>query len=145
MKLEDIFLEWSNDSKIDRTDLSNAALIIAKLHHKYYEMLSRERLLYYKIEAQVKELKRDKFEFYVDGPTQEQIDMGWELPAKGRILKSDVNMYLESDKHIIELNLKLAYQKEKLDVLESIIRTLHNRGFHIKSAIDYERLQMGAG
>lgn len=145
MKLEEILEEWGKDSKVDKLMLGEEAMAIAKLHHKYYVMLSKERLLYFKLESEAKQLKKDKYEFYVDGPTQEQLEMGWELPAKGRILKSDVGMYLDSDDDIIKLNLKLAYQKEKIDVLESIIKTLYNRGFHIKSAVDYERLQMGAG
>jgi len=42
------------------------------------------------------------------------------------------------------MNLKIAYQQEKIDALESIIKMLHNRGFHIKSAIDFERFKVGA-
>ena len=144
MTLDDIFDLWGEDSEIDRTELGNAALALAKLHHKYYQILSKERLLLRKLEADLKELKREKTEFYQDGPTQEQIDQGWKLPAKGRILKSDIGMYLDSDSDVIALNLKLAYQNEKIELLTDIIKTISNRGFHIKSAIDWERFKVGA-
>ena len=144
MTLDEIFEEWSGDTQIDQTELGNAALGLAKMHHKYYQMLSRERLLGKKLEAELKQLKLEKMEFYQDGPTQEQIDKGWKLPAKGRILRSDVGNYTDSDSDVVAAQLKLAYQNEKIDLLQDIIKTISNRGFHIKSAIEWERFKVGA-
>lgn len=144
MTLDEIFEEWSGDTQIDQTELGNAALGLAKMHHKYYQMLSRERLLGKKLEAELKQLKLEKMEFYQDGPTQEQIDKGWKLPAKGRILRSDVGNYIDSDSDVVAAQLKLAYQNEKIDLLQDIIKTISNRGFHIKSAIEWERFKVGA-
>lgn len=144
MTLDEIFEEWDKDSTVDPTELGNAALDLAKLHHKYYRMFSRERLLLKKLESDLKVLKREKSEFYVDGPTQEQIEMGWVLPPKGKIrVKSDVPVYVDSDNDIIAMNLKIAYQQEKVDLLESIIKLISNRGFQIKSAIEWEKFKVG--
>lgn len=143
MTLEEIFELWHEDANINVSELGQSALDIAKLHHKYYEIYSRERLLYKKLESEMKVLKRDKYEFYTDGPTQEHIDKGWKLPPKGKLLKADVIMYLESDDDVIKMNLRLAYQQEKLDLLDSIIKTISNRGFQIKSAIEWEKFKTG--
>jgi hypothetical protein len=143
MTLEEIFDIWQEDSIVDQTELGNAALALAKLHHKYYRMLSQERLLAKKLEAETKQLKLEKAEFYQDGPTEDQIEKGWKLPPKGRILRSDVSSYIDGDSDIIAANLKLAYQQEKVELLIDIIKTLSNRGFHIKSAIDWERFKVG--
>ena len=143
MTLDEIFDLWKQDCEINREDLGTSALDIAKLHHKYYRIFSQERLLYKKIESETKKLKLEKYEFYTDGPTSDQLDKGWSLPSKGRILKSDINMYLESDDDLIKMNLKLAYQMEKLDLLESIIRSITNRGFQIRAAIDWAKFQTG--
>lgn len=144
MELEEILDEWGKDSTYDQIELDNSALSIAKLHHKYYNILARERLRLSKLEAEAKTLKLEKYEFYVDGPTQDQVERGWKLPAKGKILRSDASMYIEADSDIIGLNLRISYQREKLEVLESIIRTIHNMGFHIKTAVDFRRLQLGS-
>lgn len=144
MTLDEIFELWADDANIDRTELGNAALDTAKLHHKYYQIFSRERLLLRKLEAELKTLKLEKYEFYTDGPTQEQIERGWKLPPKGKILKNSVAEYLDADSEIIAMKLKIAYQQEKIDLLESIIKTIGNRGFWIKSAIDWERFKVGA-
>jgi hypothetical protein len=144
MKIDDIFEEWNKDSNVDRTELGDEALKIPKLHHKYFQIFSNEKLLLRKYESEMKILKLEKYEFYTQGPNEETQAKGWELPAKGLILKSDIPMYIEADKHIIELSLKIGLQQEKIDLLESIIKSLSNRGYNIRAAIDWQKFTMGA-
>lgn len=143
MKFEDIFEEWEKDSNIDRTDLDNESLKIPKLHHKYYMMLVAEKTLLKKLESDLKQLKLAKFEFYSQGHTEETRALGWTMPARGMILKSDIPMYMESDKHIIELSLRIGIQQEKVDFLESIIKSFQTRGYAIKNAIDFMKFTSG--
>jgi len=144
MKLDEIYAEWDKDSKIDTTDLGNESIKIPQLHNKYFKVYTSEKLLLRKYEAEMRELKLEKYEFYTQGPTRETQEKGWELPAKGLILKSDIPMYMDGDKQLIELSLKIGYQQEKIELLESIIKSLVNRGFQIKSAIDWHKFTMGA-
>lgn len=144
MKLEDIFSEWENDSNIDITELGEESLKISKLHHKYFRILSNERMQYKKLEAELKMLKLEKHEFYTQGPTKETMERGWQLPAVGKILRSDVNNYIDSDKDIVNLSLKIGVQLEKIDLLESIIKVIINRGYNLKVALDWEKFKMGA-
>lgn len=144
MKLEDILAEWDKDSQFDRTKLDSVSLDVPKMHAKYLRILSHERMVLAKYESEYKELKLDKIEFYIDGPNEEQISKGWTSPAKGRILKSDVGPYLEADKDIINLTLKIGLQKEKIDILKSIIDVISRLGFQVKNAIDWMRFQNGS-
>lgn len=143
MKINEIFDFWEVDSKIDRQELGEEAIKISVLHSKYYKIYINERLALKKYEAELKQLKLEKFEFYTQGPTKDQIDKGWQLPTIGRIVRGDVDRYLEADKDIINLTLKIAVQNEKIDLLESIIRTLRDRNFNIRAAIDWAKFQMG--
>jgi len=143
MKLEEIFEEWKKDSQIDRTELGEESLKIPKLHHKYHQVYSSEKLLLRKLEAEYKKLKLEKYEFLTQGPSEETREKGWELPAKGLILKADIPMYLEADTDIINLSLKIGYQQEKIELLESIIKSFGNRGYNIKTAVDWARFMMG--
>lgn len=143
MKFEDIFEQWNIDSTIDKTELDNESLRIPKLHHKYYMMLVAEKALLKKQESQLKELKLSKYEFYSQGHTEETKHLGWKLPARGMILKADIPMYMEADKDIIELSLKIGMQQEKVDFLESIIKSFQTRGYIIKSALDFMKFTMG--
>ena len=137
MKLEDIFALWEQDSQIDRNALDDEALKLSQLHHKYHRIYTNERLVLRKYEAELKTLKLDKYEFYTQGPTKETQDRGWQLPPIGKIIRSDVGQYLDADKDIIELNLRIGVQHEKIELLESIIKTVSNRGFQIKTAVDW--------
>ena len=78
------------------------------------------------------------------GPTEETQAKGWVLPARGAILKAEVNNYIDADPDIVKASLKLGLLQEKIQFLEDIIKSLVNRGFQIKSAIDWERFKVGA-
>ena len=52
-------------------------------------------------------------------------------------------MFIESDKDFLELLEKISYQKEKIEYLESIVKSLNTRGFQIKNAIEWKRFTMG--
>jgi len=144
MKLEDIFAEWEQDSHIDRSELGDEALRIPKLHHKYFKIFANERLVLRKYESELKQLKLAKHEFFTMGPTEETHALGWKLPPQGKILRSDVNNYIEADSDVVNLTLKIGIQQEKIGLLESIIKSFTNRGFNIKAAIDFEKFKVGA-
>ena len=57
--------------------------------------------------------------------------------------KNDLEMFLDSDRDIIELNDKIEYQKEKLNYLETIIKSLSTRGFLIKNSIELKKITLG--
>jgi len=143
MKIEKIFEEWDADTDFDKTELGDEALKVSKLHHKYFRMLSQERITRRSLEAEMKVLKLEKFEFYTQGPSKESVERGWEMPPIGRVVKSEVNNYMEADRDIISISLKIGIQSEKIDLLESIIKTILSRGYNIKAAIDWEKFKMG--
>jgi hypothetical protein len=143
MKFEELFEEWEKDSNIDKTDLGDSAIKIPRLHHKYYKIFCKERSNLKMLEADMKKLKLEKYEFYTLGPTNDSRDKGWKLPPKGIILKQDLNIYMDADKDIIDLSLKIGVVQEKIDFLESIIKSLANRGYLIKTALDWQKFIMG--
>lgn len=143
MKLDDIYQEWERDSDINRNELGEEALRIPKLHHKYFKIFTQERLILRKLEFDLKQVKLEKFEFFTQGPTPEQHERGWKLPPQGKILKSEANNYVDSDQEVIQLALRIGMQLEKIELLESVIKTFTNRGFNIKSAIEWEKFKVG--
>lgn len=143
MKIEEIVAAWEEDSKIDPTELGAEALKISRLHSKYMNFLSEERLRLRKFESELKILRKDKYEMYTMGPTKEHKDLGWEMPARGMILKQDVPVYMESDREIVQLSLKIGMQQEKVEMLDSIIRSIMSRGYQLKTALDHLKFTMG--
>ena len=54
-----------------------------------------------------------------------------------------MGMYIDSDKEIIEKNMRIVMQKEKLDFLEEVIKNLNQRNFQIKNAIEWRKFTQG--
>lgn len=143
MKLDDIQNLWESDCKIDRTELGEESLRIPQLHSKYFKIYSTERLTLKGLESQYKMLYKQKYEYYMGQLSEEELkENEWE-PNQLKILKSDVPMYIEADKDTVLIKQKIQIQEEKLEFLESIIKSLTNRGFQIKAAIDWVKFTQG--
>jgi GTP-binding protein YchF len=61
----------------------------------------------------------------------------------GNVVHVDGSVDPIRDKEIIDMSLKIGLQQEKVELLESIIKSLTNRGFQIKAAIDWYKFTMG--
>lgn len=144
VNFEELFTEWEKDSIIDKTKLDDESLRITKLHHKYYKFFIAEKSKLRQLENDLKRLKLEKTEFYTQGHNEETRAKGWKLPAKGIIIKSDVPMYVEADSDIINITLKIGIQQEKIEFLESIIKSLNNRGYNIKTAVEFIKFMNGS-
>jgi hypothetical protein len=66
----------------------------------------------------------------------------WE-PFQLKLLKADVQEYIDADDNVIESKKLLALQEEKVNYLESIVKSLTTRGYLIKNAIDWKRFTEG--
>ena len=144
MRIEEIVQEWSKDCEIDVTNVSVESASIAKMHNKYYQMYMQESMRLRKLKTDYKKLVKLKTEYYRGELTMEElIEYGWE-PQPLKILKQDIPLYIDSDQEMIDTSLKIGMQEEKVDYLENIIKMISNRGFQIKSIIDWERFRTGA-
>lgn len=144
MTLDEIHSHWEKDSKINRGDISEQSIRVPELHHKYMKMLTPESLLLRKLKQEYKSLYKVKWEYYLgllDYDTMKEL--GWE-PISLKILKQDVDIYLDSDKDLQAISTKIAIQEEKSSALESIIKMISTRNYTIKNYIDFEKFQVGA-
>jgi|LauGreDrversion2_6_1035139.scaffolds.fasta_scaffold217511_1 hypothetical protein len=143
MKLDEIHELWSQDCNINRIELGEEALKIPKLHSKYLRMFSDERLMLRKLEEDKNTLKLLKIDYYRGVLPEEDLRAnGWQ-PFRLSVLKSDLSLYLDADQDVIKINLRISVQQEKVDTLEAIIKSISNRGYLIKSAIDFEKFKVG--
>jgi hypothetical protein len=144
MKLEDIETNWGQDSKINSADLATESLRIPELHHKYFKIFTQERLLLKKFEQEYKQMYKLKYEYYMGILDEGELKSnGWE-PFALKVLKTDLSIYMEGDQDLGNITNKIEFQKEKIALLESIIKTVINRGFLIKNAIDWNRFTTGS-
>lgn len=143
MKFDDIRKMVAKDMVIDDTELDLESLKIPQLHNKYLNMFHDERLILKKLEADLRELNRDKWEYYTGKMSQEELDQrGWQ-PFQLKVLKQDLDRYLYSDSDVALLMDRITLQKEKVDYLASTVKSISGRGWEIKNAIEWRRFTSG--
>lgn len=143
MTLDQIMEEWRIDAPVDSTELGGASLKIPELHSKYLKIYFDERRKLKAYEFQSKDLSLKKYEYYNGKMSQEELDeLNWE-PFMKRLMKNEIDMYLDSDKDIIQNNIRIVNQKEKLAFLEEVIKNLNQRNFQIKNAIEWKKFTNG--
>ena len=143
MKIEDIVSEWDKDCKMDETELGEESTKIPVIHNKYLKIFIGENAQLRRMFAQRNKRKRVLTEYYLGELDRDELEELGRDQFYKKILKNEVEMYIESDDDYIDLNLKLALQQEKVNYLEAILKSINNRGFQIKNAIDWLRFTNG--
>jgi|TARA_B100000519_G_scaffold15023_1_gene11125 hypothetical protein len=144
VKIDDIIDMWQSDVKIDETELSRESLNIPLLHGKYLKYFSQERLKLRAQKMKQKQLQQRLMDYYrgdLNNP-EDLAELGRE-PYPYKRLKQEVNYYVESDSEMVQLNTKIAYQQEMVDILEEIIKAINTRGYVIKNSLDFLRFTSG--
>ena len=143
MRFDDIRKMVEKDMVIDDSELDLESLKIPQLHNKYLNLFHDERILLRKLEVERRELIRDKWEFYSGKMSEEELTRrGWE-PFQLKVLKQDLDMYIQSDSDVTKVDDRITLQKEKVDYLASIVKSISGRGWEIKNAIEWRRFTSG--
>lgn len=143
MKLEEIQEFWNADREIDITELANESVRIPQIHDKYLKIYIDERIRLKGLQFELTKLVRLKTDYYAGKLTQEELEkLGWEQFLH-RLLKNEISTYIEADNDIIKLKKNIVLLEEKIHYLDSIIKMISNRGFQIKSAIDWIKYKNG--
>ena len=144
MKLEKIQEFWHKDREIDYSELGTESIRIPQIHDKYLKIYIDERIRLKGLEFELVKLVRAKTDFYSGRMPQEDLEkLGWE-PFLGRLLKNEINNYIESDDDVIKIKQQIIVLQEKNNYLDSIIKMINNRGFQIKNALDWLKFSHGS-
>jgi len=135
----------TKDMPIDGTELDLESLKIPQLHNKYLNLYSDEKLVAKKLEFDYKALRRLKWEYYTGKLDEDKLEeLEWE-PFDLKIMKADLDKYLDSDSDLHSLYMKLEYQKEKIDYLENVLKSINGRQWNIRGAIEWRKFINGVG
>ena len=103
--------------------------------------LTNFKLLLSKAESDLYVLKREKWEYYTG---KSDASVYAQKPFNLKILKQDVDKYLDSDIDIQRAKHKVEYLQTTTDFLDRTIRQISNRTFTIKNAIEWRKFTSGA-
>lgn len=143
MDLEQIRAEVAKDMVFDDATLDREALRIPQLHGKYLNFLTDTKLTVVRCQQKYDSLYRLKWEYYTGKMDQSQLEaLKWE-PFQFKLLRTDVDMYLNTDPDLQNLQAKLEYEKAKFAFLESTLKDIMNRQWMIRCAIDFRKFITG--
>ena len=141
MTLEELQEQADKDLKINDIELDIESLKTPAIHNKYMKHLTKFKLMLSRAESELHIVKRTKWEYYT-GKADSTVYV--EKPFNLKILRQDVDKYIDSDEEVIKAKQKVDYLTTVVDFLDRSIRQISNRTFTIKNAIDWKKFTSGA-
>jgi len=140
MTLDDIQNLWQEDCIIDPDNLHLESIKVPSLHSKYYNIYNNIFLLKKMEDDKFKQVRFNKWQYYTgkvpaDDATAERCDH--------KVMKQDVDKYLDSDADLRKLIAKIDYYQTILTYLDSILKTIKDRTYQIKNAIEFQKFTHG--
>ena len=141
MNLDKIQEMRQKDSVIDPDNLHDESLKIPQLHSKYYTVYNTVTLLREKARTSYSKIKLERYNYYT-GKAEPEVYAEDPFPYKVRE-KDAIQRHLEADERLTNIDLKIRYYDSTLKFLEEIIKTISNRTYQIKNAIEWQKFQAG--
>jgi len=141
MTLEELQELAGKDLKINDTELDLESLKTPQLHNKYMKHLTKFKLMLSKAEAEFAQTKRTLWEYYTG---KADASVYAQKPFDLKILKQDVDQYIQSDDEYIKAKQKVDYLSTTTDFLDRTIRQIQSRDWNIRNAIEWRKFTSGA-
>ena len=140
MELSELFAETSQDMKIEDTELDRESLRTPYLYDKYLKMYITSGLELKKHQKEYDALKLKKFEYYTGKADPEVYK---ENPKGIKVLKGDLDLYLDADPDLRKVEESLGYIQSKVDFLGKTLKNIENRNWNIKNTIEWRKFLSG--
>ena len=140
MTLDELKQQVREDLKVDDEHLDTESLKNQEIKATYLDHKSRYELLLYRAKGDYKRLYREKWEYY-GGKADAKIYAS--KPFDLKVLKTDLSVYITSDEEVIDAENKIGYLETVVDYIKGVIKSVDNRGWDIKTAIDWKKFEAG--
>ena len=141
MTLDELKHQVREDLKVDDEHLDTESLKNQEIKATYLDHKSRYELLLYRAKGDYKRLYREKWEYY-GGKADAKIYAS--KPFDLKVLKTDLSVYITSDEEVINAENKIGYLETVVDYIKGVIKSVDNRGWDIKNAIEWKKFEAGA-
>ena len=141
MKIDDIKTQLEKDKKIDHTQLDVESLRIPEQAVKYQQMAHDEALRLRFLEKEYNVARYNRWMYYMGKADPDVYD---KEPFDHKVLKSDLNVFLDSDLILNEIQDRIVAQTEKLKLVVEAGKVMQNKSFNIKNALEHQKFMGGA-
>lgn len=141
MTLEELQKEWEKDSEIDDEMIDMESLKTHKLHSKYLNLLSNEKVAYLKYDAALNKLE-DILDRYYGGSLD-----GKDINRPPFKLKADTKSsrekLIKADDQFQKLNFQKSLCLEKILFLKEVLISINQRGYSLTNTTNYRKFISG--
>ena len=128
-------LPVTNDEHIDQESYKNQVI-----KQKWLAFKSDFELMLIKARTDHQQLYREKWEYY-GGKADAKVYAA--KPFDIKVMKTDLQMYVQSDEDILRLQNKIGYYETCVDYCKGVIKSIDNRGWDIRNATDWKKFEAG--
>ena len=141
MNIDELKAMVAVDSKINPEDLDAESLHTSVLHGRYMSIMLDEGVNLRRLKGEMAKLRRELWAYYTGTADDHVYYRKGEFNV--RLLKADVEKYIESDEEYLALKDKIDVSEEVVKFLEGVIRNINGRNYAIKNSIDWQRFKNG--
>lgn len=144
MTLKQLQDAWQADQALTLDQPELMVRDVPLLHARWWKYYTEERSRLTLLKADYDSIRRARWEWYL-GRLDEAERKKLEWPPQALlIVRQDVDTYLAADTVLQPLKINCELQETKVKFLEDVIKHINNRGYLIRSYVDYLRFSQGA-
>lgn len=142
MNINDIKQMIKEDSSFikDEANIDTSSLSAPELSGKYHQLISDETMSLRLLQKEYDILYRDRWLFYSGKADPEEYDKE-EFNLK--ILKADVDKFLNADEELQSKKDRIVLQEVKINLLTEFTKSINNMSFNIGNAIKWKKFLSG--
>ena len=141
MKLEELQREAKQDLNItDQERLDQESYKNQNIEAKWLDHRTKYDQLLIIAKADPQRMYREKWEYY-GGKADAKVYAA--KPFDLKVLKTDLQMYINSDEEILAVQGKIAYYESIIKYIDGVIKSIDNRGWDIRNATEWKKFEAG--
>ena len=140
MNINELEEMCTKDTKIDITDLDGYSISIPELANKYHQLAYLEKNLLRYLKSEYKIIKLSRWKYYSGKANPVAYE---EEPFDLKVLKNDMDRFLDGDVQVLTIKNKVEEQEEKIKLIEDTAKVIQNASFNISNTIKWKKFLAG--
>ena len=140
MNMNDLKEMCTRDTKVDSIDLDGYSISIPELSSKYFQLRHEEKNALRFLENQYKSIKLSRWLYYSGKANPSEYE---KQPFDLKVLKSDMDMFLNADKKIIDIKDRVGEQVDKINLIDETAKKIITASFNITNTIKWKKFLSG--
>ena len=140
MNINELEEMCTKDTKIDITDLDGYSISIPELANKYHQLAYLEKNLVRYLKSEYKIIRLSRWKYYSGKADPKEYE---DEPFDLKVLKNDMDLFLDGDVQVLTIKNKLEEQEEKIKLIEDTAKVIQNASFNISNTIKWKKFLAG--